>query len=56
MANIDGWQIFLGILAFISIVQIVMPFVESIQLKNGGLSGIVTLGIIVYLLFKKWEV
>ena len=56
MPKIYGWEIFLGILGFIAIAQIVVPFVNSVQTTNGGLSGFIMLGIIIYLMVKEWRV
>ena len=56
MTKMFGCEIFLGILACISIIQIVFPFVNSVQITNGGISGLVVFGIIIYLMVKEWEV
>mgnify|MGYP001584699066 CR=1 FL=1 len=56
MSKMYGLDLFLIILGFIEIARIIFPFVNQIQIANGGISGLVVLGIIFYLLANKWKV
>ena len=56
MARIEGWKMFLGFLGAYEIIQIVGNYVNSVELKQGQGTSLIVLGIIIYLLFKKYNV
>ena len=56
MAKIEGWKVLLGILGVIQIVQIVGNYVNSVENSQGTGTALVLLGVIVVLLFRKYDV
>jgi hypothetical protein len=55
MAKTIGWTIFLWILAIIVAIQIIVNFVNSVGRTQGQLTAAIVFGVIIYLLFKKYD-
>jgi len=55
MDQYKGWQIVLGFLGAIAIINLFTPLLNKIELEQGTLTALLILGVIIYLLFKDFK-
>jgi len=55
MAKKHGWEITLLVLGFISIVNLFLPIIDNVRISQGSVTALIVIGIIIYLLNRKYE-